>query len=403
MKRTHPPSHRANNHRHHKRTPATLPSASLLRQFVSALPVLVGVSVLSLLLIAFGLLRPAEIGILDVWMGIEAAREHAPTNIAIVTITASDYRVLFNAKSPLDPLELGRIVGAIASAKSEVIGVDIDTSDTTFSNLAPEPDWPPVVWAQAATPGEGAIFDVQPILGGKGKGLSGAAILQLTDGEVRTYFRQILTDRGVVDSFSTAVAKAYSQGTVETETALADTKQYERLLDFREMPSARYKFETFTASEVLRGAQGPAWRSNGIFENRIVLLGGSYDPRDRYHTPIGMLSGCELLAEAIETELRGGSVRPPTTTLLFLLNMLLGVGLLLVYHELGFRSGVAINITCIFLVPLLFSLATFSSTRYWAIFVPMPVAFLIQHLYSSGKNHRNDILAALYRQFRLKI
>src|SRR5262249_51017321 len=69
---------------------------------------------------------------------------------------------------------------------------------------------------------------------------------------------------------------------------------------------------------------------------RVVLLGGSYQAgRDRYPTPVGMLTGVEILAHSIETELA------PITELSEMLTWIdVGLGALLVvvgafYRRLG--------------------------------------------------------------------
>lgn len=364
------------------------------------IPLVIGISILNFLLANFGLLRPMELGLLDTWLRIRAARPN-PRNIVIVAIDDQDYESLFSATSPLDPSELRKVIDAIALGGPKVIGVDIDTSDARFKELQLDPRWPPVVWASVPEPLDKGRFTVRPVLGGAGAALSGAALLPQEDKHVRDYLRQVVSDRGIVDSFPVAIARLYRGSQSQETRSPKSTWQSERLLDFWGAPDQAYRFDTYSASTVLRGAQGSAWQRDGVLTGKIVLLAGMYAPgRDRYQTPVGVMSGTEINAEAIETELHGGGVRPPSEPLLFLLNAVVGVALILAYEEWGFRAGAVANAIAIPIVPPILSLVCFSSTRYWTIFVLMPLALLLEHAYFYGRKRQKEALLRLYRLVR---
>ena len=53
-------------------------------------------------------------------------------------------------------------------------------------------------------------------------------------------------------------------------------------------------------------------------------------------------------------------------------------------------------------VPPVPSLACFLSTRYWIIFMLMPIALLIEHAYFHGRKRQKEALLRLYRLVRHK-
>jgi CHASE2 domain-containing sensor protein len=375
------------------------PLAAELRR---SIPLVIGISILNFLLASFGILKPVQLGVLDTWLRIRALRPE-PTNMVIVAITNNDYESLFKSTSPLDPSELRSLIDAIAFGGPKVIGVDIDTSDARFKGLHLDSRWPPIVWASVPELLDKGRFTVRPAVGGAAGILSGVALLPQEDNYVRNYLRQIVSDHGILDSFPVVIARLYRGSLTRVSSSPKNTWQSERLLDFWGAADRAYRFDTYSASAVLRGANGNAWQSEGILTGKIVLLAGMYAAgRDRYQTPVGVMSGTEILAEAIETELHGGGVRPPSEPLLFLLNAVVGVALILVYEEWGFRVGAVANVIAIPIVPPILSLTCFSSTRYWIIFVLMPIALLIEHAYFYGRKRQKEALLRLYRLVRHK-
>lgn len=377
--------------------------APLATEIRRTIPLVIAISILNLLLASFGILKPIQLGVLEAWLRIRALRPD-PKDIVIVAITNDDYASLFSATSPLDASEVRKLIAAIALGRPKVIGVDMDTSDIRFKELQLDPRWPPTVWASVPERLDKVRFTVQPVLGGSAAGARlGVALLPQQDNYVRDYLREIVTDQGVLDSFPVAVSKLYRGSSEELSSPTKHPQRSERLLDFWGGTTQAYRFDTYSASTVLRGALGSAWQSEGVLNGRIVLLAGTYTAgRDRYQTPVGEMSGAEILAEAIETELHGGGVEPPSEPRRFLFNTLVGVALILVYEEWGFRVGAAANAIAIPVVPPLLSLACFSSTRYWIIFILMPIALLIEHVYFHGRKRQKEGLLRLYRLIRHK-
>jgi CHASE2 domain-containing sensor protein len=375
------------------------PLATELRRTV---PLVIGISILNFVLASFGILRPIQLGVLDTWLRIQALRPD-PKTIVIVAISNDDYESLFKSTSPLDPSELRKLIDAIALGRPKVIGVDIDTSDARFKDFQLDKRWPPVVWASVPEQLDKGRFKVQQVLGGGAGAVSGAALLPQEDNYVRDYLRQVVSDRGIVESFPVAIVRLYRGSPAQESHSREHTGQSERLLDFWGAPDQAYRFETYSAYTVLRGARGGAWQSEGVLNGKIVLLAGMYAAgRDRYQTPVGEMSGAEINAEAIETELHGGGVEPPSEPLLFLLNALVGVALILAYEEWGFHVGAVANAIAIPVIPPVLSLVCFSSTRYWIVFILMPIALLIEYAYFHGRKRQKEALLRLYRLVRHK-
>jgi CHASE2 domain-containing sensor protein len=368
-----------------------------------SIPLVLAISILNFALANLGLLQPLELSVLDTLLRIRATRPDSK-QLVIVSITNSDYEKLFKSTSPLDPSRLQGIIQAVASGKPRVIGVDIDTSDSRFKGVQIDAQWPPIVWASVPEESDRDRFTLQPVLGGAPAVLTGVALLPTQQNEVRDYLRRVVTDHGTVDSFPMAVVRVYREQLPTETISLPEDSQNEVLLDFWGLQRHGHRFDTYSASNVLLGARGPGWSTEGILTGKIVLLGGAYElGRDQYQTPVGEMSGTEILAEAIETELHGGGVRPPSGSLLLFINAFVGAALILVYEEWGFATGAVSNVVAALILPPLMSLACFGSTRYSIIFVLMPVAILIERSYEHGKKRRKETLLRFYRIVRRKV
>ena len=88
----------------------------------------------------------------DILLRFNAERSRAP-RIVTVSIGDDDYKNLFNDASPLDPLNVMRIVGGIRDAGARIVGVDLLTESPSYRELAEARNelhgGVPVVWAAA--------------------------------------------------------------------------------------------------------------------------------------------------------------------------------------------------------------------------------------------------------------
>jgi CHASE2 domain-containing sensor protein len=96
----------------------------------------------------------------------------------------------------------------------------------------------------------------------------------------------------------------------------------------------------FPASIVL--ADGFEW--NGRIENRVVLLGGRYDRADVHRTPVGEMDGIDVVANIVETEMRGGGRRAPHLAKVIAIGMIELVVILLVFDHFSFFKALAVTV-----------------------------------------------------------
>jgi CHASE2 domain-containing sensor protein len=365
------------------------------KRLLKMAPLILGVSVLTYLLAGGGWLGHFETTAIDNWLRLKPHRQS--DEIVIVGIFDDDYERLFAKRSPLAAPKLEEVIKAIALGKPKVIGVDIDTSEPGFQSLQALPGEPRIVWARdAVVNGQGKI-EPQAVLGGREPLLSGIVLLPKdSDGIVRSYIRKFRTtaDRQI-DSFPLAVVKQYREQSDHSGPAPATKEEEEKL--FLNFAGDRYSFQRFHAGDVVTASKGTAWQDQGVLNGKIVLLGGFYRAsRDAYTTPLGSMEGTVLMAQAIESELRGGGVRHPPKILAFVLHTLAGFALVFL-HKL-YRPNVALllNLIALPVLPVGLSLLVFQTGAHWVSFVMMPVVILLQQLYERAVEHQKQQIIELY-------
>lgn len=333
----------------------------------------------TLMLSSVGAFRHFEMPTLDALMHLREAPQDS--DVMIVRINQEDYKIHFDGKSPLDPVKLQDIINKIGRGKPKVIGVDINTSAPGFQNLRLEPGIAPVVWAREATYSDrDKKFFLGGVLGGTNPApSSGLMTLRLdSDQVVRRYRRFYETDKGAFPSLAQALVKAYRPA-----MALAES-QDEMLIQFVGDPKHSYRFD-LPVSKILGVADDLHWPDNGILKDKIVLLGGDYAGEDEHSTPLGRMKGVEVLAQIVETELRGGGVRAPGAALIILLGAIDGFLLWLILNSLSARISFVLSIPVILALSFLGSLLAFRSVSQWAYFVPVLAIVLGQQVYERIK------------------
>lgn len=314
--------------------------------------------------------------------------------VVIVDIGDDDYRELFQGRSPLDPAALGEIIAGIALCDPQVIGVDIDTSGPAFRALRALRPSMPLVWAQPAWVGErganehargllGQMLNpfaheservvVGSVLGGRAKGLrSGVAVMPMDrDGVVRRYLREVEEEGGGGrrPSLPWAIVVAAGGGRPEPEP--------EAVLNFA---GSRFTLNRLPASifhEMAdeRAQAGAAWEAPEAaraLRGKVVLLGGSYrEARDGYVTPLGPMNGVDLIATAIESELRGRGIREASHALKIAFDILAACLLIYVSHRFPLRMALLLGFAGIPLLAMAGSYLLFSSLAYWISFAPV--------------------------------
>jgi CHASE2 domain-containing sensor protein len=107
-----------------------------------------------------------------------------------------------------------------------------------------------------------------------------------------------------------------------------------------------------------------------IFKDKIVIIGGTFDKKDFYQTPVGRMAGMEILANITQSILSGSLITPASFWKAFVIQVILGVAVALIF--ILFSRFWATVICLLGLVPgvAVASLWSFSSSHYWFDFVP---------------------------------
>jgi CHASE2 domain-containing sensor protein len=233
------------------------------------------------------------------------------SHVAIVMIDRADFVHSFNFTMPLRCKPLEELIAAVAEAGASRIGIDLDTSDDSYRDLAMIGTGN-LFWAQTAqySQTQHAFFVGRSALGGSGSPQSGLTVL-VTDGDgvIRWYRRTYLK---VADAEPAPSSRIMSIQRLPSFVAvLADSQKYHDIgsyqIDFR-----NWNRQPLFASYVRKaGLEFLRVRLGG----KIVLIGSGYDGRDEHQTPLGWRNGVEILADAIDTELEmraGSNYRAPS-------------------------------------------------------------------------------------------
>ena len=375
-----------------------------LKNWVHHLPIIVGLSLIVALLAHWGWFHGFQTMALDSLLLAQNSRRS--DQVVIVTIGDDEFNSpeLFNGLSPLIPEKLGSILKAIAAGKPRLIAVDIDTSSQAQSagyrqlaDLISGEVWPPIIWSVDGDVESGhhgghdkPSLHVFPALAGTQSVTSGLIVMPSDpDGVIRRYYRSFQVtseasnkhasedshDSSHVDSLPWAVVKEYSRQTPQAELSkslrhLRDNRSppNELLMNF---PGDRYTFTHIAAQTVLDSyAKREFWSSEkSPIRDKIVLVGGTYRAaRDVHPTPVGLVSGVELLALAVESEVQGTGIRLMHEAFAILIDILFGS--LLVYLNWRFVSPRAIflNLFAVGILALIASYITFNTFGYWLNF-----------------------------------
>lgn len=352
------------------------------RRLLTALPLLVGACLLTLLLDSLGGLRALETAALDVQSRLYPGPD--ATGVALVIIGARDYQDWFGSKSPLDPVRLQSLLENILATHPRAVAVDLLTTAPAFTSLELPAGGPPVIWAREATfSHRHHVFRLGSYLGGaRPDRLSGVVAQELdTDHRIRRYQLLFSTDQGPVPSLPWAAVCAARGRSPLRGAGLSD--EFFIRFTTRGVPLH------FDSAAVRLMAAHPEWRQGSALTGKIVVLGSDYGD-DEQETPVGWRLGSEILADTLQTELDGHHVRPLGLPALVLLQLTEGVLFLLFFHLSRLRTAVAASL---FVIPALacgFSLLGYSTIGRWGSFVPILLAILGQQLYERAKKTRSE-------------
>jgi CHASE2 domain-containing sensor protein len=107
-----------------------------------------------------------------------------------------------------------------------------------------------------------------------------------------------------------------------------------------------------------------------IFMDKIVIIGGTFDKTDFHMTPVGRMSGMEILANITQSIISGSLITPTNFWKAFVIQVILGIVVAFIF--ILFSRFWATLICLLALVPsvVIASLWSFSSSHYWFDFFP---------------------------------
>ena len=278
-----------------------------------AAPVILLICAFTLAVETLGWLDRFENAGVDAFNILKAPKE--PSHVILVGISDDDHRDYFAETSPLDAEKLRTIIDAVASGRPRLIAVDIDTSSRSFRELRVSESWPPIVWGQDAVPTDEQLKAI-PVLGGQatrnGDAVGIAALPMDSDGVVRRHLREFSlggTTHEGAPSFPWAIVQtACKSGALEfCEASARESGHSEGGLRLN-FSGERYTFTPLSVRYVLQAASSEGWRTRGPLLGKVAILGGCYRAaRDSYVTPVGVMYGLQLMAQAVESELGAAS------------------------------------------------------------------------------------------------
>jgi CHASE2 domain-containing sensor protein len=382
------------------------PQLGLNKRILRALPVVLSLVLLTWIFGHTGVLHKLEAVAGDTLMRMNPPPEDS--DVVLVTIDDEDYRKLFGASSPLNGPQLKKLIDEIAKGNPSVIAVDIDTSSPqSINNFQPPNEGTFFVWEREirevpdqATGNE--RIDPLPILGGQrdvdpSRNSSGIPLL-LDDPEdrvTRRYRRSILTQVGRLPSFPWAIMQAYWRDKPQQLAAVRDSSE-DLIIRFSGDREGSHRLR-FTAQKVQELSEH--WPAASPIKRKIVLLGGSYLGEDRHDTPIGRLTGQEIIANVVETELAGGGHKVPSEGVLFLLELFEAFVLIVVFHVMRLGYTLAVSILLIPVMALLCSELAYGNLREFPQFAVVVTGLLVFELY---EHVRRTMIPRVYEDLRGK-
>lgn len=375
---------------------------------VKYLPLLVLALFMSFISSRTGLISEWQTTSLNLQMRLDVPSEES--SVVIIDITQRDFDDIFQGKTrPLNPTALQRVISAIAKGRPCVIGVDIDTSFPQFRDFAVSDEMANVVWARetAEMPADvtQAVVPLD-VLGGQNPTYnekSGIPFLIDDSKRIPRYYTHLIkTSEGNLPSFGWAVLKEGMNRNCEGITFPDIVETPERLIIGYSRGAEGEGRMRISASDILKFSEGPEWQDNNLIKNKIVLLGGTYLGEDQSDTPIGRMSGVEILANVIESDLRGG-VKSPGFISLSLLQVFDGILLVTLFQIFSWRKAFFMSLPFILILAFACSFFTYYSFSYWLFFAPIMVGVVFTELFVKvndyfKKRYQREIRAT-YKSF----
>lgn len=317
---------------------------------------------------------------------------------AVVAITAREREQLLTGSSPIPSLALRRAICAVLRVKPQVLGVDLDTSQTELDIPRTSTK---IVWARGIrisrqfTP-TGEQLSVSPdyLLGQSNpEALSGLAVTPVTlDWSVRTIVTCYEYDRGkVMQTLTAALAAAAGQQlpNCSGQEKNFDVGAYHINYQYHRFTLADFAPNTLDGAALDRCLRGEGeWSESAVpnhpLSNQVVLLGGEYDPQDWHPTPYGLKPGVEVQAGVVEHLLQGSAARDIERLAESVLKFVLALVIALIHFRFRPVAALVVSLGLGCLV-LIIGLLAARFTFYQANTVPFLVCIILEQLVVSAE------------------
>jgi len=300
-------------------------------------------------------------------------------DVRLVAIDEQDYQTTFGGRSPLDPAKFSELLTDIARGQPSVVVVDFDTSHPMFQTMK-APLTAPFVWAVSNRHGGDPPFEAEKPLGGIPMPPNSTAALDLIPrdgrGIVRKYVRQFPDlHGGSIPSLEFAASQLYKG---QPLPAVVNSTNNELLLDFR------YRVPSYSAQEIRQRAPLPGW-PRGVLNGKVVVLGGTFkEARDRHSTPVRLIDGAEIVAQATEAEIENTGVLPVSPWFAGFLQLVAGLGFIVLYRYVGLRTAFLASLILVPVLSAAASMILFHRLGLWAALIPILISLLVTELYSNA-------------------
>jgi len=209
----------------------------------------------------------------------------------------------------------------------------------------------------------------------------------------RKYRRSIATEKGQLPSLPFALVKEYFRNDSRKLSNLGDFSD-DLLIRYSGDPEGSHRLH-FSARKVLELSEN--WPAASPIRDKIVLLGGSFSPEDRHETPIGQLTGLEVMANVVETELAGGGEKPPSHWVVFSLELFEAFVLILLFHTLRFRFAL---IWSLMLIPVMAMVCSFLAYRNGSHFVEFLFVLIGLLVFEVYEHFRRSSIPRVYHEIK---
>ncbi len=343
-----------------------------------------------------------EMANLDAW--VVSQKSDLSQDIALIDINDDDYQKTFNRESPLKQDKVKELIVSIAKAGPSVIVVDIDTAD--WPKEDPPSGWlrraipglpvPIVIWARTTHKVDGGHLlldrfagrdDTVPIQAGDETVCWGVPEVLESGGFVRAYHRNISLGATTVPSLAAAAASAFREPRPHLDqTGSVNCSVLSHKFDDRASPAilqtGSRRFPRYHPAELRELVGTPSSDTGTPLSNKIVVLGGSFaEARDSYWTAGGKRDGIEILATAIDTEMRSPMPLEPSRALFYVLDIVFGLLILLVGRLLPRAIGLLFVVVAIPIAAVAGSFLAFSSWSYFASFMPVLLGVFLHKVF----------------------